>query len=719
MKILLRKASLIMFLLVVTIFITGCNPKPIEEDPPIIIEDSTPYEEIYHNDILTAYEEGFNGTISKAMYGYTLKNVQGYNDWYYQYNNGNSFEDMTYNNDNERWESSTGYINGALQYSSDTEVAKTYLAEDAGFIIISGTVKVLETFTGFGNYKIKVNGQQIYPLNNESATIDGDDLIGYYTEVSVNVNSGDEIQFITEGDGELYWNPTIEYNALVESPLHFDLSYDSYTGEHIGDVHPYYYDGQLFMYYLATNGLYSSRLLTSSNFIQYEETEIFTHRVNPPATDSYYALGIVEQSDGLFRSFFGFSSTIINNSVSEDLITWSEGTGVDNTFTTTYLPKVNYPVGGRDPYAFYDPDIDRYRVIYLGYYENKFWDNGGSGFDSALSITTSTTNTMEYWEEEQFEILRFDNAGISERDEVEVSQMFKIGDRWYVFGSIYGRSDNGVGRTSYWKGEANTKIEDEDWNQKPEQFLTGNDLCAGQIVQVGNRYYIYGWIPYVSTGGRWGGTLNIAREVYQLTNGDLGTRLDPYITNLLNRGKEYSLGDGTDTEISGEWNVSNHGASIISEGNLSLQAGSGQFSQLLLDGIYDRNLLTFNLSIEGGSNQAGVLLENTGDGKKYYVYVDASASKLYIKTKESSGFVTKAELELQSIDYIDMEIKIIIEGSIVEVFINDQYSLVSKISNFNQGELHDYTISLFADGENAIFEDVIVNKLSSMENIYD
>ncbi len=325
---------------------------------------------------------------------------------------------------------------------------------------------------------------------------------------------------------------------------------------------------------------------------------------------------------------------------------------------------------------------------------------------------------MEYWEDIQKELLRFDNAGASKRDELEVPQMMKIGDRWYIFGSIYGRSENGVGRTSYWKGEADTLIDDEDWNSKTEQFLTGDDLCAGQLVQVGNRYYIYGWIPYLSHGS-WGGTLNIAREVYQLPNGDLATRLDPYMTNLLNRGKIYSLGDGNETEISGDWNVTSNLATIESQGDEISVVNSKVFSKLELPGEYDRNLITLNLSIGEESNMAGIILDNLVGLGKYYIYIDKEEEKLFIKTVEAGGLMTKGEIELTGIDYEDMEIKIIAEGSIIEVFINNQYSLVSKICDFGVNELDNYTISLFGDGDNVKFSNLYVNKLSSRENIYD
>ena len=712
----IAKKITIILLFVFSITFSGCKSN---DDNPPIIDDGTPYEDIYHNEIDAPYPEGYNSNGYKAMYGYTLMDEQGYNSWYYQSRENNSFENMTYNDETSRWESSHGYIYGAIQFANnDKEVAKSYSIQEEGLIIISGNIKVINEFNGEGNYAIALNGEIIYPQDSNFGVINGVDLIGYYTEVAINVVIGDEIQFITKGDGELYWNPTIEYNEVIESPVHYDLTYDSYSGEHIGDVHPYYYDGQLFMYYLATNGLYSSRLITSSNFVQYEKTEIYTHMTNPPVTDRYYVLGVLQQKDNLFRSYFGFSSTVINSSVSDDLITWSEGKGVDDSFLSTFLPLVNYPVGGRDPYAFYDPDIDRYRVIYTGYYENKYWDNGGTGFDAALSLVTSTDNTMEYWEENQMELLRFDNAGASKRDDPEVSQMMKIGDRWYIFASIYGRSENGVGRTSYWKGEVDTFIDDDNWNDKTEQFLTGDDLCAGQIVQVGNRYYIYGWIPYLSHGS-WGGTLNIAREVYQLPNGDLGTRLDPYMTNLLNRGKIYSLGEGNETEISGDWILTSNSATIETQGDEISVINSKTFSKLELPGKYDRNLITLNLSIGEESSMAGIILDNSVGLGKYYIYIDKEEEKLFIKTVEAGGLMTKGEIELTGIDYEDMEIKIIAEGSIVEVFINDQYSLVSKICDFGYNELDDYSISLFGDGNDVTFSDLYVNKLSSEENIYD
>lgn len=730
--IMIKKFKVFMVLFLLTSLIVGCNMNPNVSETTLDGTSTTigntsittetqeliNYQDIYMDNQEEIYPETVNSNYIKAMYGYTNNSIQGYNGWFYQIRSNSTFTDMEFNTENSRWVSDSSYIDGAIQFAqSGSQISKTYLVSKDGNVYISANVKIGDkTYSGTSEYAIALNGNIIFPESGNFGIINGDDTYGYYVTTEIAVNTGDEIQFISKGDGEVYWNPTIEYSQRTESDIHFDLTYSSDSGIHIGDVHPYYYEGRLYMYYLATNGQFNTRLLVSDDMVRYQEEELFTDMVNPPATDTYYVLGVIQHKSGIFRSYFGFSSSVINSSTSDDLITWKEGKGVDENFVSTYLPLVNYPVGGRDPYVFYDPDVDRYRVIYNGYYENKYWNNGGDDMDVGLSIATSTDDTMMYFEEEQFEVLRFTNEGSSGRDEPEVSQMMKIGDRWYLFASVYGRTTNGVGGMSYWKGNSNTPIEDQDWELIPEQMLTGEDLCAAQIVEVGNRYYIFGWIPS-KTNGSWGGTLNIAREVYVLPNGDLATRLDPYLTDLLNKGKVYEMSDDDFAE-SGHWIASDNSITLADGGTSRFGFADEDFSVYNLAGQYNRNLITFSLDMSDVTNDySGVMLD--GNGRQVYIYIDKTNDTLFIKSKEASGYVVKSKISVAGLDYSDLDFKIIVEGSIVDVYINDRVSLSAKISDFGYKELQNYSISLYSNGVNSEFIDFNVYQLATMENIYD
>ncbi len=71
-------------------------------------------------------------------------------------------------------------------------------------------------------------------------------------------------------------------------------------------------------------------------------------------------------------------------------------------------------------------------------------------------------------------------------------------------------------------------------------------------------------------------------------------------------------------------------------------------------------------------------------------------------------------------NYDDITLKLIVEGGIVEFYVNDTYALTARI--FDDGSrsyLSDFSVSLFGDGSGTTFSDLSVNMLRSLETAYD
>jgi len=691
---------------------------------PSSSESDTPYDTIYTTEYVAKYPQRSAKDVHKASYGYQGNDAQGYNGWSYQHNpNAQGWADLNYSGTLGRFETTSNFIDGPLMKAQTGAVARlfTVFPSGDGTIKISGRAHLTDKLQNEAQIQILHNSTIIFPSEGATKAIQAGDIIGHYHELTAVVSAGDRIMFIVTGSGVVNWNPTIQYDYLRETPLHYDPpgKFENNRNIDIGDVHPYYHNGKLYMFYLKTDGGYNIDLATTTNMLSYEPTYVTTHPINPPNAN-YYVLGITEE-DGYFRTYYGASRDYIYGSKSTDLITWEAGEGVDSMFNTTHLPVVTYPTGGRDPYVFFDPDVNRYRIIYLAYYANKYWENGGEDFDCALALQTSTSDSTEYWETEEQELLRFDNAGASKRDEPEVSQMFKIGNRWYIFASIYGRSTNGVGAPSYWTGDANTKIDDVDWSSKQERFLDGEDLCAAQIVQIGNRFYIFGWIAPYANGGGWGGALNVAREIYALPDGTLATRLDSHLTNLLNGGSMYRLSDGNRSTISGSWGAGTNIITYIGDGVNNTSTGMSDYGESRLPNLYRRTLIESKITIPNGSKMAGFKLNQNGTPEYATVSIDRQNKRLIASSSGQAGYVSRATYRLpDNMDYENMEVKVIVEGAFIELFVNDEYALSARL--FDDGFraiLNNYSIALFADGPGAAFEDLSINMLRTIETAYD
>ena len=105
------------------------------------------------------------------------------------------------------------------------------------------------------------------------------------------------------------------------------------------------------------------------------------------------------------------------------------------------------------------------------------------------------------------------------RGDAECPQIKKIGNRWYLLSSPSGTGTMGnVGRMCYRVGPEKTLPQNVDWNNLEERYINGQDLHAAQLVQVGDKYYVYGWLNYKYNTSVWGGYLNTPVEVYQGDN---------------------------------------------------------------------------------------------------------------------------------------------------------------------------------------------------------
>lgn len=691
----------------------GCNPvggssMSSQPTPP---EPQTPYEEIYNGYSNEAYGNMSLAAVAMASHGYQGKIEQGYNGWKYNYVKQLQTSEMDKTDFGFEFEGAS--FNNKLMISTENVYAqREYTSTKTGEMVIYSSINVVEIKDKL-TVEISINNGNTQIIELTSTGLK-------YFENTINVNANDKITFTLIGEGSIEYNPIIEATLTAKYyQLHQDLSgtHESSGAEkHYGDVHPYYDNGQMYMFHLATNGNYDTMLTTSKNMINFvEEPRLKKDDINGPAAP-YYVLGVTKDGE-YYRSLSGYSQEVIWGSKSKDLLVWEAGEGVDENFQTTYLPKVDYPRGARDPYVFYDEDVDKYRVVYLGYYNNKFYEgHDPDDFDCGLKLVTSKGNTMEYWEDEQKELLRFDNAGASKRDEPEVSQIVKIGDRWYLFASLYGQSVHGVGAMSYWMGEKNQTLDDIDFAKNGERRLDGEDVCAAQIVQVGTRFYMFGWIPKQASGNYWGGALNIAREIYQKEDGTLGSRMDPYMTDLLNKGNLFALNSNSMSSNVGLYSIND--TSLIFEGNgqENSTANYKNYHEVNLPGRYNRTIITFKVKANGAKD-VGVKIRND-DKTSFYTnaVLSLDSNEMMVYSKEPGGYRQRSKLSNISFKDEYINVKLVIETQYIELFINDEYSLTAKANDF---DFEKFELSLFAESGSAEFKDLKVDMLSDARFAYD
>lgn len=653
----------------------GCKDEETHKEEE---KEMIDYRDLYAQDIDAPYPEDGERKVFKASHGYTLMSEQGYNDWYYIDGNYEPLECK-----DGVWSCEEGEIEGAYMTVKGGVVARKFIVPVSFNAIISSEVECVE---GTVDVRVFNGAKQIYPSYGPCEVKEGENI---YIETAAYVPAGSELIFRVSGNGKVRFNPEVRYESVKEQSIHYTLPEGTPNGIYLGDVHPFYDNGTMYMYYLNTGGGYESKLVFSDNMLDYEPGYITSAPANPPEQDAYYVLGIVKQGDK-YRSYFGVGDGFAS-SVSTDLHVWENACDIDGNFNVThkaFFDYDKYPGGGRDPFIFYDPDADRYRVIGMCYTE--------TGKDRSLVLYTSEDADGNVWGSSPQELLRFPSQADGDP---ECPQMCKIGDRWYIFASRYGHSPHGVGRLSYWIGDENTPIDQQDWSAKTEHYLDGEDLCAAQIVAVGDKFYMFGWMPQDYGGGNWGGPLNLPREVFAREDGTLGSRIDPALDELLDRGTMLEVGSAEDVST-------RNGQVTVKDGELSIADGNA-----VLNGEYDRTYIKGNITLNG--KEAGFTF-NTGS-KEYRIrfYSDRGTVKMSV-TAQGETHSTYSSILTDIREGESFDVKIVVDRGCWEIIAGDEWGLCARTSLGEQS----YSLGVYSDGD-ATFKDLTVSKLASRENVFD
>lgn len=639
----------------------------------------------------------------KASDGFSTT-TQGFDNWYYKDWDGSTYQNMTYDTTVNAWKGRSNYAyigwNGAgnIHPGDATDSVRTFLCPVAGSIVITGDVRKQDISGGDGvKVKILKNSTQVWPATGWQ-DIAYNDSVGYDVNVPVTVAEGDEIRFVVNRNGNIsndstYWNPLVNYSYAEGANIHYKQ-----TDHYIGDVHPYYENGYWFLYYLKP-GTFGSMLVKSNDLLNWQPATL-SHG-SPEPFQPYYTLGVFKDGN-TYRSYYG-NGTVMKGSESTNLSVWTNASSAYDIPNNISV----YAAGARDPYVFYDPDNGTYRCVSTAYRVNQDWGIG-TGIDCSVALTTAVSGNLTQWGT-QTDMIRYQNSGVpaSSAQEPECSQMFKIGNRWYLMASIARQSVHWVGKPTYWIGNSNTQIDSDNWSSKTAYTLEGEDLCAAQMVNNGAKWIMLGWIPQQATGNAWGGHVNLPREVYQLADGRLATRLESSAGSKIKGGKLFpAVGNSTITAEQGSWTLNSNTASLT---------GSG-FGIAKLSGTYSRVDMEFNVTMDTSCTRSGLLIDKDASGPYGYEVTLDKANNLIRIRKDSGGgnWTNFSELPVASGDLSGVNnVRIIIEGDILEMFVNDKYSLCARISKSLSGT----GIRLFAADGGVNFSNVNVCRLNTLETL--
>jgi sucrose-6-phosphate hydrolase SacC (GH32 family) len=447
----------------------------------------------------------------------------------------------------------------------------------------------------------------------------------------------------------------------------------------VGDVHPYYENGTYHLIYVYDPGDWRVGHLQSRDLIHWEDREL-AHTpppLVPQVLPNYYVLQIIPDAiHGGYRTFYPYYG--IRTSRSRDLVAWQ--------YADPQLA-VPTPAGyGRmaDPYPFWNEDRHEYWMVVT-------LRKDGLPLDRAGAFGYATSADLEHWTW-RGELYSPGNIG-----EPELPLMFKMGQRWYLLG--FPNDGKTLGEPTYRMSSSC----DGPWTVPVPDKLDGKHFCPGRTAFDGTRRLLFGWIPksiLPSGAQHWGGHLALPRELYAMPDGRLAVRLEPSVAERI-RGEAWFPKKSVElTPLTGKWTINGATASTIQ---------SGQRSSLRIQPAPSRIDLTLTFTLHGNSGRAGMVLGRAANGSGYELVIDRQKKRLAVLNRDGTILALQASDELND---RKVQLRVLVDGDIVEVFLADRYALAARLPE----SVREEKVELFADGP-AELEDIGLYRLQGLDEL--
>ena len=477
------------------------------------------------------------------------------------------------------------------------------------------------------------------------------------------------------------------------------------NGKRIGDLMPIYDDAsnKFYLYYLKdiwndnSNQRHPWYAISTTDFSSYNEipTEIISS--SSAGCDQDFAIG----SGSVFvknNTYYGFY-TGHNPNVLSSCVTTKEGIMLatstnpevgftkNKSFTTIYAPKgmqFDEQDNFRDPYVFEDAGI---------YYMLVSARAKVGGVFKGIIVSYTSTDLLSW----TYDGIFYD-GGAKYFYFMETAQVFKMGSMYYLlFSDINSR------KVTYRKSSSATGP----WEQPAgSEFLDGNDFYAAKAVSNGTDAFIMGWTAKTENNldagvKTWGGNL-VAHKLTQNSNDDLMLSIPDAVSN----GMQTEIALKLNREIGAFEKIGSNEESY----NLS-SSNNNDASAVFYEPIdAPRYLISTTVSYSNSNRDFGFFL-GACDEKNNVISLRfvPSENKIRLdKTLRSSLFSSISsdnETLFKLEPNVDYDVKVVIENSIVVIYVNNQVALTSRVyraPNTSWG--------VFAENSSVFFKTIIVTK---------
>jgi len=467
---------------------------------------------------------------------------------------------------------------------------------------------------------------------------------------------------------------------------------------YFGDPIPFFWDGIYHIFYLKAP-LEPKR--HGANFTPYAHisTRDFIHwKEHPiairPSDDGPDAIscwtGCIVEKDGAFYLFYTGHNTNDPNipqsiclATSKDLDHWEK---YPHNPISTPDPKIFNIHHWRDPFVFWSEKENCYLMsITTIRKDGGFWKGG------ALAIARS--KDLLNWKPGEI----FYNPG--NHGYPECSDIFKIGNYWYLVCSIFDKTCYRIGETPLGP-----------WRVGKTDSFDGVMNYAAKTISDGKNRYILGWIRTKENRKdegkwEWAGHLSFPRQLVQDEDGTLYAKLPDQFNQL--KGKQYFdfENDKDFKPIFGNWSNNQNGLKTDSE----LIYGEVVFPE-----NYEQFDATFEFKTMNETKCVGIIFQANpeDDFPGYEIAIDLKHQMLIFR-KHTKRFEYYTFQNISTHQKEPLHLRVIVEKGIIEAFLNNKFSISSSFYTFSKNS----NISFFVEEGSVILKKVKIYELENSENL--
>ncbi len=444
------------------------------------------------------------------------------------------------------------------------------------------------------------------------------------------------------------------------------------AGAWAADFIPFYKDGTFHLFYLLD---WRDRhkhgegtpwyQISTRDFVHFTEHGEMLSRGTPQEQDLYVFTGSVIEGEGRFHIFYtGHNSYLrrqgkpeqgVMHAVSDDLLHWQKIP--EDTF---YAPQATYePHDWRDAFVFRNQEAGEYWMLLAARLKT-----GPSRRRGCTALCVS--RDLRKWEVRE----PFWAPGLYFTH--ECPDLFRMGDWWYLaYSTFTERSVTHYRMSRSLKGP---------WLAPENDTFDNRAFYAAKTASDGRRRFVFGWNPTRAESRdfqpwHWGGNL-VVHEVVQEADGTLNVRVPETVDKAFSKQIAFEFKAGI-----GNCEIDANAVRIAVPDSFGCATAGTPSEPCKIE-----TTVEFTENTRG----CGIMFRADDDLEEaYYIRLEPRRNRLVLDSWPRAGdvpFWVELERPLSLIAGKPVELKIVVDGSICEVYANNKVAMSTRMYNRHTGQ---------------------------------